>query len=311
MKISEKLTLIMKEQAITQSELASKLKVSFPTVNSWILEKSLPRKSKVIEIDKLFKETFKLQNLPDEKAGKFIFLLNRIISESGKINYLKMLKERKDILDDIILRLTYSSNSIEGSTLTLAETREVLFFNRVPGNKKTVEILEAKNHENAIRWMLSDEIIKSNLSIDFILQLHTMLMQNILVDHGKYRTHAVRILGSFVPTANYLKIPDLMEVFLRNFGDVHNISKDKILNNIAKSHAEFEKIHPFSDGNGRIGRLIVNFILLKANFPVMIINPEDKTDYYIALEDAQLKYNYSKLEQVILEGIEEGYKFFI
>ena len=102
------------------------------------------------------------------------------------------------------------------------------------------------------------------------MKLHGILMNGVQPDAGEYRRHAVRILGVNLPTANYLKIPELTPQIL---SEANKRTRDTIALS-AKIHSRFEQIHPFSDGNGRIGRLLMNAMLLKANFAPAIIRQE-------------------------------------
>lgn len=127
-------------------------------------------------------------------------------------------------------------------------------------------------------------------------------MAGIRDDAGIYRFHGVHITGSYVPTANYLKIPKLIKnLFAIKY-------KGGIIESAARFHAEFEKIHPFADGNGRIGRLLLIGMLLKNNIAPAIITKKRRPEYYKVLQQAQLHENFEPLEIFTYEAVLEGYK---
>jgi Fic family protein len=128
-------------------------------------------------------------------------------------------------------------------------------------------------------------------------------MNGVLPDAGRYRTHGVRIVGVNLPTANYVSIPKLMKELLESLGN----SKD-IIETSAFVHSVFEKIHPFSDGNGRVGRLLMCTMLLKANLAPAVILQEQKQLYYTYLYKSQTKGDHSQLEAFICQSVSYGFK---
>ena len=144
-----------------------------------------------------------------------------------------------------------------------------------------------------------------NIDEALVLSLHRMLMNSIRPDAGSYRQHSVRIVGADVPTANYLKVPGLMG---RLFEDINTKVEDAV-RQIAGIHSRFEQIHPFSDGNGRIGRLLIHAMALAKNLPPVIIRQENKRFYYSYLNKAQQTQDedLSLLENFICDGLLEGF----
>ena len=131
-----------------------------------------------------------------------------------------------------------------------------------------------------------------------------ILMNGIRDDAGRYRNHAVRIAGSYVPTANYLKVPDLMKEL------VSTIEKNGSTDTIgfsAQTHSRFEQIHPFSDGNGRVGRLLLWAILMAHDIAPAVISQEYRRYYIMYLNQSQLNGDYSKLEDFLCDAIITGY----
>ena len=143
----------------------------------------------------------------------------------------------------------------------------------------------------------------NKLNEAFILKIHSLLLNGIQEDAGLYRKHGVRIVGANVPTANYLKIPQLMKEIVK---DINRQKKD-IISHVSEIHSRFEQVHPFSDGNGRIGRLIIHAMLLKKNIPPTIITVKKKKIYLSVLNKAQVKNELVPLEDFICDSILESY----
>ena len=302
MKTSEKLQIIKRLSSLTQEQLAKKLDTSFVTLNSWINERSMPRKKAENTIDELYKEYTGQKIIPSNILSAKKELIYKKSKEAG--NILSLILKRQDIYDQFMLTLTYNSNGIEGSTLSENETAQILFHNQSISNKSLIEQMEAKNHQTAYKYLLGYLENKGKLDEALILKLHSILMNGIRDDAGLYRRHAVRIVSSNVPTANHLKVSDLIQELI---SVIQFKRKDIILHN-AEIHSRFEQIHPFSDGNGRIGRLLMVAILLKNNLPPAIIRQDKKQLYYTFLNKAQLQEDTSLLEDFICDAVLEGFE---
>lgn len=195
---------------------------------------------------------------------------------------LEFVLDNNTYLEDLITRSTYHSNAIEGSTLTYAETYAILYNDnsfKIEG-KEPREIYEAINHKKAL------ELVFKNLQNDdgfderFIKKLNETINRDIKDTEG-YRTVQVFIRGSeHIPPAPE-KIPNLMTYFVYNY----NHDEEDIFTKIARYHIEFEKIHPFEDGNGRTGRLLLNYELLKNNIPPVVISKEERVKYFEFLKN--------------------------
>jgi Fic family protein len=209
-----------------------------------------------------------------------------------------------DVRDQFILKLTYHSNSIEGSTLTEPDTAAILFDNSALPDKSLTEHLEAKNHQTALNYLFDHVVKKEKIDEDLILKLHGILMNGVQSDAGSYRRHGVRITGVNLPTANYLRVPDLIpevvKLITKKNSDVISLS--------SQVHSRFEQIHPFSDGNGRVGRLLMTAMLLQANLPPAIIRQQQKRLYYTYLYKAQTKDDLSQLEDFLCDAVGEGFE---
>ncbi|MCK4909641.1 MAG: Fic family protein [Planctomycetes bacterium] len=303
MTIRQKLQLIQKISGLTQEKLAGQMGVSFPTFNSWINGRSLPRRNARERIDALYREYTGQKVVPDNvlRAKKQIIARK---SRQSK-NILRQILKQPDLADQFVLSLTYHTNRIEGSTLTEPETSAIMFKNIALPNKDMIEQLEVKNHQTAWQYLLkylTDGATKINEGL--ILKLHGILLNSIQLEAGAYRQQRVRIAGANVPTANYLKVPALMVTLVR---DINRSTKDPV-SQLAITHSRFEKIHPFSDGNGRIGRLLMQAMALRKNLPPVVIRQEKKRFYYAYLNKAQVKNDSSLLEDFICDVILEGFE---
>ena len=206
----------------------------------------------------------------------------------------------KSIKDSLSIEWTYNSNSIEGNTLTLQETKMVIKDGFTIKGKSLREHFEVVNHQEAIEFvesLASNEYVLNKLDI---LSIHHLVLQKIEKDFaGKYRTSGVRISGAnFVPP-NALKVDE----FVSELIDFANDSEVDILIRSAIFHHRFVWIHPFFDWNGRTARLLLNLILMKSGFPPAIILKNDRKKYYDALNQAN-NQDYSKLVLLILQAVE-------
>jgi Fic family protein len=284
----------------TQTELASDLGVTFAALNRWINGKAVPRPRARARLERLLADYVGSATLPaDPLAGKKRALLAR--AKRGP-PVLRFILARPDILDEFVLRLTYTSNRIEGSTLTEAETAAVIFDDAAVPRRALADQIAAKNHQAALHALFDYLSTRKSMTEEFLLRLHGILMNGLRDDAGRYRLHGVRIVGSNIPTANYLSVPRLMANLVKALSP----AGQDVIRHAADIHAQFEKIHPFSDGNGRVGRLLLHAMLLRANLLPTIIRPERKRRYYAALNEAQRGGSTVGLEEVICDGMLEA-----
>ena len=190
---------------------------------------------------------------------------------------LEFILNNNDYLEDLITRSTYHSNAIEGSTLTYAETYAILYNDnsfKIQG-KEPREIYEAINHKKALELVFKNLQSDDGFDEKFIKKLNETINRDIKDIEG-YRTVQVFIRGSeHIPPVPE-KIPNLMTYFVYNY----NHNEEDIFTKIARYHIEFEKVHPFEDGNGRTGRLLLNYELLKNNLSPVVITKEDRVKYF-------------------------------
>lgn len=190
---------------------------------------------------------------------------------------LEFILNNKDYIEDLVTRSTYHSNAIEGSTLTYAETYAILYNDnsfKIEG-KEPREIYEAINHKEALNIVFENLQEKREFDERFIKKLNETINNNIKETSG-FRKVQVFIQGSDHIPPEPEKVPNLMNYYIYNY----NNDIEDIFLKIAKYHIEFEKIHPFEDGNGRTGRLLLNYELLKNDLPPVVISKDERVKYF-------------------------------
>ncbi|EEG74919.1 Fic family protein [[Clostridium] hylemonae DSM 15053] len=201
--------------------------------------------------------------------------------------------EVERLTEEFVVEYTYNSNAIEGNTLTLRETDMVLRGLTI-GQKPLKDHMEAIGHKEAfdlVRDFVKDQ---EPLSERVIKQIHYLVLADKKDDCGVYRRVPVRIMGAKHEPAQPYLIKPKMEQLL----EFYNNSKEHIIPRLARFHIEFEGIHPFIDGNGRTGRLLVNLELMKAGYPPIDIKFTDRIVYYNAFDEYHVKHNLGAMEKL-------------
>ncbi len=180
--------------------------------------------------------------------------------------------------ENISIAFTYNSNAIEGSTITLHEVREII-QDKIAPNKPIRDIKETEMHNKVFLRMLEK---KENISHELLLKWHKDIFGETKSDiAGKYRNYLVRVGSYIAPHWNEIKpVMDKIIEFV-------NKSKLNPVELAARAHYKFESIHPYGDGNGRIGRLLMNHILWHAGYPMLIIEYKKRRSYYDAFPKGQ------------------------
>ncbi len=213
-------------------------------------------------------------------------LLNEIDALKEKINGLRSLteKEQEQLQAYYKIGLTYTSNALEGNSLTETETKVVIEDGLTIGGKPLQDHFEALGHAQAYDFMY--ELIKQkDLTEEAIKKLHKLFYDKIDdTQAGEYRTERVFISGSEHSLPNPESVPELMKKFIQ---DIERVKKDEHpVVYAARVHKEFVFIHPFIDGNGRVSRLLMNIALLSSGYCVTIIPPVLRKEYIRTLEKA-------------------------
>lgn len=222
-------------------------------------------------------------------------ILLQIDRKKAELDYRRPLTEGEleRLNEEFTVEYTYNSNAIEGNTLTLRETDLVLRGLTID-QKPLKDHMEAVGHKEAFDYV--KELVKENapLTERIIKQIHYLVLADKKDDRGVYRRIPVHIMGAHhEPVQPYL-IEPRMEQLLNDYA----ASDQHIVTKLARFHIEFESIHPFIDGNGRTGRLLVNLELMKAGYPPIDIKFTDRIAYYNAFDQYHLKHDLSAMENL-------------
>lgn len=208
--------------------------------------------------------------------------------------------------ENLVLQWTYHSNAIEGNTLTLKETK-VAMEGITIGGKTLREHFEAINHRDAILFV--EELVTKQQPLDeyTIKSLHQLVLKNIDADNaGRYRQVNVLISGANHKPPQAVQVPEQMEAFIEWYTTdaqaLHPVER------AARVHGEFVKIHPFTDGNGRTSRLLMNLILMQAGFPATVIEVEQRLAYYEALDTAHCTGDYSSFIALVAGNVKRSFE---
>ena len=232
-------------------------------------------------------------------------LLEKIQRKKERLDAHRPLPESavRKLRDELRLLHTYHSNAIEGNTLTLQETKLVLEEGITIGGKSVREHLEATNLAEA--YDLIEAIAKEKREIDHtaIQRIHEVVTRSIDVDAGKYRVHNVRITGAIKTPPDFSKVTYLMDDLIAMLKDKDK--KEHPIKTAAFLHHRLVKIHPFTDGNGRVARLLTNLYLLKEGYPPIVLRIKDRKKYYrfLSLADGG---NLDPFANFIAKSIDES-----
>jgi Fic family protein len=230
---------------------------------------------------------------------------DRLTALKGEFDSLRKGKESLLVMIDEVEvpENVYNSNAIENSTLTLKETEKILLDMEVSRDVSLREVYEAKNLARVIGYM-RDKCKESEVDKEMILLLHKMLIGGINDKiAGRFRAK-----GEYVRVGTYIApapedVEKMIDIIINEYtSDLSEYFVDKI----AKFHLDFENIHPFNDGNGRIGRVLICFQLQRLGFPVITIRDREKKEYYQAFGDYRDGKNTKTMEKVISLGVTES-----
>ena len=192
-------------------------------------------------------------------------------------------KMPQNYLDDMLVRLAHHSAGIEGNTISLPATVSIILNGTLPiSSGATVrEFYEIENHKQAFSNMLDHLESNDTLSVSIIKEVHADLTDRLQYDKGQFKKNENLIVGAEFQTASPSETPFLVQQLVDNLEyRLENAATDEEkLERILDAHIQFERIHPFSDGNGRTGRVIMNYSLLQEGFPPLIIEKETKATY--------------------------------
>ncbi|MEI8344082.1 MAG: Fic family protein [Candidatus Moraniibacteriota bacterium] len=210
-----------------------------------------------------------------------------------------------ELIDEVeISESVYNSNAIENSTLTLKETEKILLEMEVSREVSVREVYEAKNLSRVITY-IKNKTKETELNRELVLLLHEMLIGGINDEFaGRFRK-----IGEYVRVGKHIApAPEEIEkMFATILGEyMNNISRKYFADKIAKFHLDFETIHPFCDGNGRIGRTLINYQLLRLDLPMIIIRDKEKARYYKAFDEYRQQNDTRTMEKVLTLALTES-----
>lgn len=242
------------------------------------------RKGKLYMIPAETEKPLDKRKLPNKrKRGRFAVILTEIDIKKVKLDDMRPLTagETQRLRDEFMVDFTYNSNAIEGNTLTLKETAMVLEGMTID-RKPLKDHLEAVGHRDAFLYIEDIAQNKARLRDTEIKAIHSLVLMNRPEDKGVYRRIPATIAGAYTePVQPFLIEPKLVELLAENEDrkkTMHPIER------IARFHLEFEGIHPFIDGNGRTGRLILNLELIRNGYPAINVKFTDRKRYYDAFD---------------------------
>ena len=213
--------------------------------------------------------------------------------------------ELQRLRDEFLVEYTYNSNAIEGNTLTLQETALVL--EGITIDKKPLkDHLEAVGHRDAFLYV--EELVKNKVPFSerIIKEIHTRVLMDRPEDRGVYRRIPVRIMGAYHVPPDPVLVPEQMERLVAEF---EGNKKLHTIERAALFHLKFEGIHPFVDGNGRTGRLILNLMLMQAGYPPINVKYSDRKRYYEAFDNYYRDHNREVALFLVAQEVKERCAF--
>ena len=202
------------------------------------------------------------------------------------------MKYTQDYLNDILIRMAYHSSAIEGNTITLPETVSIILENTLPNSRKGIrEFYEIENHKQAFEYLFDNIDNNKDLNIDLLLDIHRYLVDRLQHDAGCFKSSQNAIVGAEFQTASPSETPYLVRQWIDNTNYRLNNAKEdtEILEILADTHIQFERIHPFSDGNGRCGRLVLLYLGIKYLNSPLIISKENRAEYMEYLAEQNIE----------------------
>ena len=236
-----------------------------------------------------------------EVSEQYIALFSRIDALKEQLDQRRPLTagELKRLQEEFLVEYTYNSNAIEGNTLTLQETALVLEGITID-RKPLKDHLEAVGHKDAFLYV--QELVKDKVPFSeaIIKQIHTLVLMDRPEDRGIYRRIPVRIMGAYHTPPDPVMVPEMIEKLVAEF------EKKKMhpIESAALFHLKFEGIHPFVDGNGRTGRLILNLFLMQNGYPPINVKFADRKRYYDAFDSYYRDNDMSAMVDMVAEYVE-------
>jgi Fic family protein len=238
-------------------------------------------------------------------------ILTRIDEKKKKLDLLRPLPPElvHSLYEWSKIELTYTSNALEGNTLTASETAIVVEKGITIGGKTVREHLEAINHAHAVDYMMTlAHKNKSELTLDDILAIHVLILKYINdAGAGRLRNVKVYVKG----TTTVFPAPDLVPQLMNSFFQWLYSTSDHPVKIAADAHFKFVTIHPFIDGNGRTARLLMNLLLVQTGYPITIIGKEERAAYINALKKGQENNDLADFYALIFSAVERSLDMYL
>lgn len=290
---------------LTVKQVAEKWKISDRRVRALCAQGKIDG---AFQDGKLWKIPINAQKPSDSRYKSTNSLLSQIDLKKQELDKKRPLTEGEvaRLNEEFAVEYTYNSNAIEGNTLTLRETDLVLKGLTID-KKPLKDHLEVIGHKEAFDFVRELVEKEADLNENVIKQIHYLVLSDKIQDRGVYRRVPVKIMGATnEPVQPYLIEPKMNEL-------MHNYKKntEHIVSKLARFHIEFESIHPFIDGNGRTGRLLVNLELMKAGYPPIDIKFKDRLTYYKAFDDYHEKHSTKTMENLFSKYLNERLQHYL
>jgi len=276
------------------------IKKSYRRINLFLETEYYNNKAKEL---KLKRDDFLGDSLNEVEACKLHF--KRTFKKLDK-------KTQKEVLENFLIDFAYNTTSLEGNTITLEEAKNFFEEGKTPANRTLREIHDLQNTREVLFWLIYS---KKEIDNRLITEIHKRLMKNIDERIG-YRTKDVRVFRSHFDASPGIYVKADIDLILKWY----NKHKSKLHPLVLASifHHKFEKVHPFMDGNGRTGRMLMNYILIRSGYPPIVIYKKNREDYLDALGSAD-KINLTKVDKkykklvkhVSKEAIESYWNLFL
>lgn len=250
--------------------------------------------------------------MPDDPRERRLDLrlARRLMAKKARLDAYRPLPAAtvRRLHDDLRITLTYHSNAIEGNTLSLRETQLVIEYGLTVGGHPVREVLEATNHAEAYMFLTRIAEAREPVTRETILTLHRLVMDKIAEDAGCFRVVPVYIRGARLTPPSVSRVESLMHEWVAWVHD-EAASYDPIVAAVIAHHG-FEAVHPFVDGNGRVGRLLLNLLLMRAGYPPALLLSDWRIGYLRALSAAD-SGNYTPLANLIGRAVDAGLDLYL
>lgn len=238
-------------------------------------------------------------------------ILARIDEKKKKLDLLRPLPPElvHSLYEWTKIELTYTSNALEGNTLTASETAIVVEKGITIGGKTVREHLEAINHAHAVDYIMTlAHQTKSELTLNDILEIHVLILKYINdASAGRLRNVKIYVTG----TTTVFPAPDLLPQLMNTFFQWLHSTSEHPVKIAADAHFKFVTIHPFVDGNGRTARLLMNLLLVQTGYPITSIGKEERSAYISALRKGQEKGDLTDFYTLIFSAVEKSLDMYL